>query len=142
MIDQNGYDYDTFLSDSSDDYPQYADGLSQEQLKGINELGFEVKEIDDEMLMGDSYDQPFHAKPPSNLIALENVLSLAEEQCEFLYSNISQETGLSADQVIADDSILAVKAMLNLMKAGADLKSVEASNIALAQGDKLHEGRA
>ena len=111
MIDQNGYNYNEFLSDSSDDYPKYADGLSQEQLDGI----------------------PFHYKPANNLIALENVLSLAEERCEYLYSNISEETGLSADQVIADDSILAVRAMLNMMKAGVDSKTTEASNIALAQ---------
>ena len=133
MIDQNGYDYDTFLSDSSDDHPKYADGLSQEQLNVISELGFEVKQIDDEMLVNEEFNQPFHSEPPSNLIALENVLSLAEEQCEFLYSNISEETGLSADQVIADDSILAVRAMLNIMIAGANLTTTEASNIALAQ---------
>ena len=78
MIDQNGYDYDTFLSDSSDDHPKYADGLSQEQLNVISELGFEVKQIDDEMLINEEFHQPFHSEPPSNLIALENVLGLAE----------------------------------------------------------------
>jgi len=116
MIDKNGYNYSDFLSDSSDDYPQYADGLSQEQLDAVREA---------------SFSQPFHAEPPSNLIALENVLSLAVERVEQFQSPDYTD----ADIVIADDSILAVKAMLNLMKAGVDLKSIEASNIALAQDD-------
>ena len=119
MIDKNGYNYSDFLSDSSDDYPQYADGLSQEQLDAVREA---------------SFSQPFHAEPPSNIIALENVLSLAVERVEqFQCRDVDSHT--DADIVIADDSILAVKAMLNLMKAGVDLKSVEASNIALAQDD-------
>ena len=37
------------------------------------------------------------------------------------------------EKAIADDSILAVRAMLNIMKAGANLTTKEASNIALAQ---------
>ena len=140
MTDKNGYNYNEFLSDSSDDYPKYADGLSQEQLDGVRESSFPIKQIDDDMNYAEAYDQPFHAEPPSNLIALENVLSLAEEQCKFLYGNISEQTGLSADQVIADDSILAIRAMLNIMKAGVGLEGVESSNIALAKDDNIYEG--
>ena len=121
MTDKNGYNYQDFLNDSSDDYPKYADGIDLEPQTEI------IKEV-----LGCDYP------PPTNLIALENVLSLAEERIgEFQSPNYTD-----AEIVIADDSILAVKAMLNLMKAGADLKTLEASNIALAKDDNPHEGRA
>jgi hypothetical protein len=31
------YDYDKFLSDSSDDYPKYEDGISQEKMDAVRE---------------------------------------------------------------------------------------------------------
>jgi len=137
------YNYKKFLSDSSDDSPKYTEipvsDCSHEIIDAVKETSFPIKQIDDDMNYADAYNQPFHYEPATNLIALENVLSLAEERCEFLYGNISEQTGLSADQIIADDSILAVKAMLNLMKAGADFHQADYhstpkqdANIALA----------
>ena len=131
MIDKNGYNYSDFLSDSSDDYPKYADGITTNWNK-VKSSDCSQEVID--AVREASFSQPFHAEPPSNIIALENVLSLAVERVEqFQCRDVDSHT--DADIVIADDSILAVKAMLNLMKAGVDLKSVEASNIALAQDD-------
>ena len=113
------YSYKKFLSDSSDDSPKYADGIP------VSDCSHEIIDAVREA----SFHQPFHYEPPTNLIALENVLSLAEERVEQFQS----PNYTDADIVIADDSILVVREMLKLMKAGVDLKTIEASNIALAQ---------
>ena len=47
MIRADEYDYDKFLSDSSDDYPKYDEGLSQEQLDGVRESSFATQEPKD-----------------------------------------------------------------------------------------------
>ena len=44
MIRAEEYDYNEFLSDSSDDYPKYDEGLSKEQLDGVSEASFSVVE--------------------------------------------------------------------------------------------------
>ena len=80
MTDENGYNYKEFLSDSSDDCPKYADGIpvsdcSHEIVDAVKQTDkgehdyYQFDETDD--------DQPFHAQPPSNIVALDNVLSLA-----------------------------------------------------------------
>lgn len=68
-----------------------------------------------------------------NIIALENVLGLADEMRIFLYGNISEQTGISADQIIAEDSIEQVQAMLVLLKAGGTITTKEMANIELAK---------
>ena len=51
----------------------------------------------------------------------------------FLYGNISEQTGISADQIIAEDSIEQVKAMLALFKAEGTIATKEIVNIELAK---------
>jgi hypothetical protein len=139
MIDKNGYSYNDFLSDSSDDSPKYADGIPVSDCSHEIVDAIKIKQVDDDMNYAEAYngehdyyqfdetdDQPFHAQPPSNIVALDNVLSLAEEQVMIM-------NAWDVEKVIADDSILAVRAMLDIMKAGANLTTKEASNIALAQ---------
>ena len=41
------YDYNKFLSDSSDDYPKYDEGLSQEQLDAVRESSFTTQGFKD-----------------------------------------------------------------------------------------------
>ena len=41
------YDYNEFLSDSSDDYPKYDEGLSQEQLDAVRESSFTTQGFKD-----------------------------------------------------------------------------------------------
>jgi type II secretory pathway component PulF len=71
-----------------------------------------------------------------NITALENLLSLAEQGYEYLYGNISEQTGISADQIIADESIEQTKAILILLKAGATISTALEANIALAEADR------
>ena len=44
MIRAEEYDYDKFLSDSSDDYPKYDEDFLLEQLDGVSEASFSVVE--------------------------------------------------------------------------------------------------
>ena len=96
------YDYNKFLSDSSDDYPKYDEGYDEdfllEQLDG-NCKNFYIKQADDDMLYQEAYSQD------KVRIALENVLTLAGERLEQFQSPDYTD----ADIVIADESIRAVK---------------------------------
>ena len=68
----------------------------------------------------------------TNIVALENVLILAEERLEqFQDPNYSD-----ADIAIAEDSISQVKSMLTLLVAGASITTKETTNIELARADR------
>jgi type II secretory pathway component PulF len=71
-----------------------------------------------------------------NITALQNLLGLAEQGYKYLYGNISEQTGISADQIIADESIEQVMAILTLLKAGATISTALEANIALAEADR------
>jgi len=71
-----------------------------------------------------------------NITALENLLSLAEQGYKYLYGNTSEQTGISADQIIADESIEQTKAILTLLKAGATISTALEANIALTEADR------
>ena len=88
------YDYNKFLSDSSDDYPKYDEGLDSDNCKD-----FYIKQADDDMIYQEAYSQD------KVRIALENVLTLAGERLEQFQSPDYTD----ADIVIADESIRAVK---------------------------------
>jgi hypothetical protein len=78
------YDYNKFLSDSSDDFPKYDDGI--ETKSAFTDSGYAV--IDE--------------------VALNNVLTLASERME----EIRHSKDVNADYLIAQDSIEKVKKLL------------------------------
>lgn len=67
MTRAEDYDYDKFLSDSSDDHPKYDEGLDSDNCKN-----FYIKQADDDMF----YQQAFSEHEVRT--ALKNVLGLAE----------------------------------------------------------------
>lgn len=120
------YDYDKFLSDSSDDYPKYSDGLLDDC--------FEEKLVSDLNQSGqndDGLDRP-SSTPSLNpyndrtliqkedlKISIQNVIELAEERVKTMLE-------WDSDKVIAQKSLKIVKVFL------IDLKD---SNIELAKSD-------
>ena len=99
MIDKNGYNYNTFLSDSSDDYPTYEQLISQGN-DGCSDY---------------QNDQvPYHGKPPSTLIALKNLVNLARERIHSIKIN----KGL--DELVWDDSILVIEEIIKGLERGKE----------------------
>lgn len=82
---EDNYDYNKFLSDSSDDFPKYDDGI--ETKSAFTDSGYAV--IDE--------------------VALNNVLTLASERMEEM--RFSKD--VNADYLIAQDSIEKVKKLLS-----------------------------
>ena len=97
MTDKEGYNYDKFLSDSSDDHPKLTEKQLEELLNAVREAGFPkkpigdyknieknfvIKQTDDDMNYQQAYSQTeIH-------IALDNVLGLAGERLgQFLNPN-------------------------------------------------------
>ena len=85
------YNYNKFLSDSSDDYPKYDEGIGC--------TGIVMKQADDDMFYQEAYSQD------KVRTALENVLTLAGERLEQFQSPDYTD----ADIEIADESIRAVR---------------------------------
>jgi hypothetical protein len=96
MIDKNGYNYSNFLSDSSDDYPTYEQLISQ----GNDGCSDYVDSV------------PYHAKPPSPLIALKNLVNLSKERIHSIKIN----KGL--DALVWDDSILVIEEIIKGLERG------------------------
>ena len=85
MTNKEGYNYEEFLSDSSDDYPKYDEDIKQKH--------FVIKQADDDMNYQQAYSQTeIH-------IALENVLELAGERLEQLSSTANE---IESVQIVKD----------------------------------------
>jgi hypothetical protein len=94
------YDYNKFLNDSSDDYPKYADGLEVDQLE------FEFMRPS-EWFANQDKNQPVRQLPAE--VALENVIVLAQAGMDSLGMKTDIWGTISADAIIARDSIDLVK---------------------------------
>lgn len=108
------YDYNKFLSDSSDDYPKYADGIKEKE-------AFVTSQESDDASYADAFTQSTY--PAIDEVALNNVLTLASERVE----EIRFSKDVNADYLIAQDSIEKVKKLLH---------NTQSANIALAKNDK------
>lgn len=106
------YDYNEFLSDSSDDFPKYDDG--------IEEKAFTASQESDDAFYADAF---YVGHAVIDEVALNNVLTLASERME----DIRYSKDVNADYLIAQDSIEKVKKLLH---------NTQSTNIALAKNDK------
>lgn len=106
------YDYNEFLSDSSDDFPKYDDG--------IEEKAFTASQESDDAFYADAF---YVGHAVIDEVALNNVLTLASERME----DIRHSKDVNADYLIAQDSIEKVKKLLH---------NTQSTNIALAKNDK------
>ena len=84
------YDYNTFLNDSSDDYPKYSDGIDDRS----KQLEFAF-----------TYD----TNPADEQAALENVIMLARVGMDALALKTDVWGTITADALIARESIDIVK---------------------------------
>lgn len=115
------YDYDKFLSDSSDDHPKYADGIESEKPFAISQ------EADDAM-----YEDAFSASSPRQQaecrdtedlkVALHNVLEVSKDW-------ISEQDMLS----ISEDDRKGIERSIRITENF--LSNLVDSNIALAKAD-------
>ena len=76
MIRADGYDYDKFLNDSSDDFPKYEDSVSEASFSAI------IKQADDDM----NYQEAYGAPDTEFISALNDVLTLASERLDLMQS--------------------------------------------------------
>ena len=107
------YDYNEFLSDSSDDFPKYDDGIKEKE-------AFVTHQESDDAFYADAF---YVGHAVIDEVALNNVLTLASERME----DIRHSKDVNADYLIAQDSIEKVKKLLN---------NTQSTNIALAKNDK------
>tara|TARA_R110000824_G_scaffold351534_1_gene538538 strand:+ start:407 stop:808 length:402 start_codon:yes stop_codon:yes gene_type:complete len=132
MINEDGYNYDEFLSESSDDCPKYADGITPNLNKVKSDevaddssqcSSYTINQNNDDCNYKEAYQKSssvVHKGTTENLkIALINVLEMAKEYCT---NNL-----VNADKVIADESIRKVQKHLGQMKD---------SNVILAKDNK------
>ena len=108
------YDYNKFLSDSSDDFPKYDDGIESKKT-------FVTSQASDDAFYADAFTESTYLQIDE--VALNNVLTLASERME----EIRHSKDVNADYLIAQDSIEKVKKLLC---------NTQNSNIALAKNDK------
>lgn len=125
MTNKEGYNYDEFLEDSSDDYPRHpmSDREDEDFLNSIKDNNpskcskIIIHPNDDETNYKEAYEDKENLK-----IALHNVLELAAEQLNAHYSKDCVE----ANKIIAQQSIDIVRKYMD---------SIQDSNIILAQQD-------
>ena len=108
------YDYNKFLSDSSDDFPKYDDGIESKKT-------FVTSQASDDAFYADAFTESTYLQIDE--VALNNVLTLASERME----EMKHSQFVNADYLIAQDSIEKMKELLY---------KVQNTNIALAKNDK------
>ena len=124
MIDEDGYNYDEFLSDSSDDFPKYADGITPNLNKVKSDevaddssqcSSYTINQNNDDCNYKEAYQKSSSVvhkgttlKEENLRISLINVLEMAKEYCT---NNL-----VNSDKVIGDESIRKVQELLGQMK--------------------------
>jgi len=132
MDNNEGYKYYD-VPIESDDYPKYADGIEKQVNITKEIIGDDYPTYEQLIQQGNDgcsdysvikgCDVPFHAEPPTEITALENVLNLAKERVHSIKLNRGLET------MTWDDSIMLMEEVLK--KGHIRLK--EGSNMPLSK---------